>query len=136
MLDMLFPPTSQYRVSYDTALKEDDFWYLHGNHFAHLSVIGGIIAAVEHELDKGLLDNRSRLVQAEIFADFLEMAEHLLDEGYKDAAAVLIGGVLEDTLRKLSESAGLPSTNNAGKALTIDPLNTQLAKAGVYEKLV
>jgi len=30
------------------------------------------------------------------------MAEHLLDEGNKAAAAVLIGGVLEEHLRKLA----------------------------------
>jgi len=36
ILGTLFPPTSQYRVSYNTALQEKGFWNLHGNHFAHL----------------------------------------------------------------------------------------------------
>lgn len=63
------------------------------------------------------------------------MAEHLLTEGFKDAAAVLIGGVLEDALRKLSQSNGLALTNAQGKPLTIDPMNVNLAKAGVYQPL-
>jgi hypothetical protein len=63
------------------------------------------------------------------------MGEYLLSEGYKDAAAVIIGSVLEDGLRKLCERASLPVLGSTGKPLTIDPLNTQLAKADVYSKL-
>jgi len=64
------------------------------------------------------------------------MGEHLLKEGYKDAAAVIVGSVLEDTLRKLCDSNGITTTNSKGNPLTIDPLNSELAKAVVYNKLV
>ena len=47
-----------------------------------------------------MIEDVRRLLQAEVFADFLEMAEHLLDNGYKDPAAVLQGAVLEDSLKK------------------------------------
>jgi hypothetical protein len=57
-------------------------------------------------------------------------------EGYKDASAVLLGGVLEDSLRKLANSKGVTITSPAGKPLTIDPLNVALAKAGAYNALV
>ncbi|MGZ8846739.1 MAG: hypothetical protein ACXW3C_09775 [Pyrinomonadaceae bacterium] len=90
---------------------------------------------MRHAVGSGLFQDLKRLVQADIFADFLEMAEHLLAEGYKDASAVLIGGVLEDALRKLSDGHKLPLVNNNGKPLTIDPLNTNLARAGVYQPL-
>jgi len=86
-------------------------------------------------MDAGLLVDLRRLLQADIFADFLEMAEHLLTEGFKDAAAVLIGGVLEDTLRRLSQSKELSVINSQGKPLTIDPMNVGLAKADVYQAL-
>ena len=39
-----------------------------------------------------------------IFGDHIEMAAHLLAEGYKDAAAVIAGGVLEAHLRLLAQN--------------------------------
>jgi hypothetical protein len=64
------------------------------------------------------------------------MGEYLLKEGYKDAAAVIIGAVLEDSLRKLCDKNGIPTNRSNGSPLTIDPLNAALAKADVYSKLV
>ncbi len=52
---------------------------------------------MKYDLENGLLDDIQKLLQADIFANFLEMSEHLLKEGYKDPAAVIIGSVLEDT---------------------------------------
>ena len=63
-----------------------------------------------------MLSNFMSLAQAEVFADFLDMAEHLLGEGYKDAAAVILGAVLEDTLRKLADAYGVPVIGPKGKA--------------------
>jgi len=59
-----------------------------------------------------------------------------LDSGYKDAAAVLLGAVLEDSLRKVAQPSGVATTAANGKSLTIDPLNVALAKAGIYGPLV
>lgn len=60
----------------------------------------------------------------------------MLDEGYKDACAVILGAVLEDTLRKIAEANSIPVTNQKGKPLTIDPLNIEVSKQGVYGPLV
>jgi hypothetical protein len=70
-----------------------------------------------------------------VFADFLEMGEYLLNEGYKDAAAVIIGAVLEDGLRKIAVQRAVAVTSQAGRPLTIDPLNAALANDGAYNKL-
>ena len=75
-------------------------------------------------------------MQAEVFADFLEMAEHLLTEGYKDAAAVLLGAVLEDSLRKVAVRHGVTIVGANEKPLTIDPLNVAVCKSGAYGPLV
>jgi len=48
----------------------------------------GILRSVKAELVGGWLVSARGLISAEIFADFLEMAEYLLAERYKDAAAV------------------------------------------------
>ena len=74
----------------------------------------------------------------EVFADFIEMAEHLLDERYKDPAAVIIGSVLEEHLRQLCLSAGIRTEDvSATKVVPYkaDRLNADLAKAGKYSKL-
>ena len=117
------------------ALEYEGFTNIYPGNYKHLCEIQGALRAVQHDLEGGLLFDIRKLVQADIFADFLQMAEYLLNEGYKDASAVLIGGVLEDSLRKLSDSKGLPLVSSNGRTLTIDPLNAGLAKAGVYPPL-
>ena len=83
-----------------------------------------------------MLGSIKGLLQADLFADFLEIGEHLLEEGYKDAAAVTIGAVLEDGLRKLCSKHGIETIKPNGSFMTIDPLNAELAKKNVYSKLV
>ena len=126
---------SAYNRAFQAARSAAAFTIIHGNHYAHLCEISGALKGLRHALDAGLLQDLRQLLQADIFADFLEMAEHLHSEGYKDASAVLIGGVLEDTLRKLSASNNLPLLTTTGKPLTIEPLNVNLAKAGIYSPL-
>ena len=135
MIRRLYPADSQYLGSYKACVSQHKFHIMHGNYYQHLSIVTGLLRGVHHELENGLLSDIKQLLQADIFADFLEMAEHLLKENYKDASAVIIGSVLEDTLRKLAD-ANAVQTSQSGKPLTIDPLNIALAKADVYDKLV
>lgn len=136
LIRKLYGEKSQHFVSYDKALSTNNFYNLHSNYYEHFTQAFGVAKAVQHDIKAGLLVNFSSLVQAEVFADFLDMGEYLLNEGYKDAAAVIIGTVLEDGLRKLSERASLPLTSETGKSLTMEPLNAQLAKAEIYSKLI
>lgn len=97
----------------------------------------GILSAAYDNLKDGHLTSFKSLVTSEVFTDFLEMAEHLLKEGYKDPAAVLIGGVLEDHLRKLclqNEIVISHMKGDKGTPLKADRLNAELAKSGVYGK--
>ena len=64
------------------------------------------------------------------------MADYLLKDGYKDAAAVITGGVLEDSLRKLANANSISILKSNGKQKTIDPLNQDLYSNGVYDKLI
>lgn len=68
------------------------------------------------------------------------MASHLLDEGYKDPAAVMIGGVLEEHLRQLCLKndiaiSTLSQRDNKELPKKADRMNSDLAGAGVYNKL-
>lgn len=56
----------------------------------------GILRAVKSDLEAGFLQKIKLLVEAELFSDFLDMAEHLLQTGYYSPAASLAGAVLED----------------------------------------
>ncbi len=68
----------------------------------------GILQALKTDIEEGYLWKMSELISADIFSDFLEMAQYLLSEGYKDPSAVLIGGVLEEHLRKLCIKNNIP----------------------------
>lgn len=61
----------------------------------------GILTAVQEEMKGGWFQTTKGLISAEIFSDFIEMAIYLIDEGYKDPAAVIAGSVLEEHLRQL-----------------------------------
>jgi hypothetical protein len=94
-----------------------------------------ILEAIGEEIRNGWLTSVKQLVTAEVFSDFLEMAEHLLNEGYKDAAAVMIGSVLEEHLRQLCstykvDTHTLKGTDKVPKQASL--INDDLKKAGAY----
>jgi uncharacterized protein (DUF2164 family) len=136
LIRKLYGEQSQHFVSYSAAAGTNAFYNLHKSHYNHFTQMLGVARAIKHEITNDLLVDFRSLLQAEVFADFLEMGDYLLQEGYKDAAAVIIGSVLEDRLRTLCESMKLPITSDTGKPLTIDPLNALLAKSDAYSKLV
>ena len=123
----LYGEKSQHFDSYSKALATQNFFTLHSNYYEHFTQMLGVAKAIKHEINHGLLVNFKSLAQAEVFADFLEMGEYLLEEVYKDAAAVIIGSVLEDGLRKLSERSGLSIVTGSGKPLTLPHHATGLA---------
>ncbi len=98
----------------------------------------GILNAAKNEMEGGWLITTKGLVSAEIFSDFLEMSEHLLEMDYKDPAAVLIGSVLEEHLRQLCQKNSIDITITKGGrevAVKANQLNQNLPKAGQYNKL-
>lgn len=61
----------------------------------------GVLLSAKDDFEKEALFNVKRLVEAELFDEFLEQSAHLYHAGYFQAAAVIGGSVLEDGLRKL-----------------------------------
>ena len=97
-----------------------------------------ILSSIRAEINAGWLSSIKGLVAAELFADFLEMSEHLLDSGYKDPAAVMAGSVLEEHLRQLCRREGVDTEEVKDEKPVpkkADRLNADLAKAEVYSKL-
>ena len=94
----------------------------------------GVLRALRREYDEGYLTTVKGLVRAEVFADFLGMAEHLLEQGYKDPAAVLVGGVLEEHLRSLCADRSIP-TETSGRPKKAAAMNADLFRVSAYNKL-
>lgn len=92
----------------------------------------GVLRAASDDYAAGMLFDVRSLVAAELFDDFLEQAEHLFDHGFHVPAASLAGAVLEDILRRISEAHGIQIPDKT----KIDRLNAELARAGVYDKLI
>lgn len=106
--------------------------------YKHLLNAIEILKSLRFEIEHNWLNSLKGLVSAEIFTDFIDMAEHLLENGFKDAAAVIIGSVLEEQLRQLATKNGIDITfEKKGDLISkkADRLNADLASASIYNKL-
>jgi len=87
-----------------------------------------IFNAAKDDFEGGYLVSIKSLVQAELFDSELEQAKELLSSGYRLAAAVIAGIVLETALRDLCDRNNLAHSK-------LDKMNADLAKIGFYNKL-
>jgi hypothetical protein len=125
LLATVFGRESEYYKQFRTGFQ-------HAGYSSDATLGLAVLKAAWNDYSKGYIVEMRRLVQAEIFDDFLEHATHLLEQGYYQAAAVIAGGVLEDALRKLCDRNGvmLPPKPK------LDSMNSELAKKGVYNLLI
>lgn len=106
--------------------------YLAGRHVARLTFTDfaasfkGALGALQSDYEAGLLADMRSEVRGEILGDFMAQAQYLLEKGLKDPAAMLVGAVLEDSLRQLSQKHDVPEGTG------IESMNVPLKKAGVY----
>jgi hypothetical protein len=114
-----------------------DYKYFYNSTAAN--TILGVVQALRHDVESGFLEDVRELIHGETFGDFLGMATHLLAEGYKDAAAVIGGGVLESHLRQLCAKFQVEteSVNSRGdiESKKADRLNADLKRAEAYNGL-
>lgn len=128
-IDSIAPAESRYRKLCAVTLKD------HGPASAEAAEkLAGVLRALRADVEAGFLRNHEEVVRAEVFGDFLEMAEHLLSSGYKDPAATLAGGVLEEHLRKLSSRNNIP-LNDGNRPKPASRLIDELSKARIINTL-
>ncbi len=115
---------------------------LHSNNIdfptAKFSRLTGVITGLYQDLKAGYLNSYFELLHAEIFSGYIEMAEYLLEEGYKDPAAVITGSTLEEHLRNLCQKNGINIEIITGvktRPKKADAMNSELAKQNIYDKL-
>lgn len=109
---------------------------------AHIEQLHGTITAIKRDYEDGLLESVVKLIEANLVADYLTQAEHLL-KGNKDGvhtygpAAVLAGAVLEDGLRRLCARQTPPISTNkpGGYPKTMGTLIDDLKNAGLFNEL-
>lgn len=97
----------------------------------HLSSIIGITQALKEDINTGYIQSLTELVHSEVFSDFLDMAKHLCENGYKDPAAVIAGSTLESHLKKLAKKHAVPF-EVAEKPVKAEKINQDLAKIPAY----
>ena len=90
-------------------------------------IVTGILTAAMTDFREGFMADVKLLVSAEVLSDFLVQTEVLLENDYKDAAAVIIRAVLEDGLRRVCIANNLPVTARTG----VNDLAKELTKAGI-----
>ncbi len=99
-----------------------------------LTRLHGVLIALRADYEAGYLRSIEELIHADLFADFLEMADELQKKKFKDPAAVIAGSVLEEHLRKLAGRHGV-TVLTAGRPKKAGTLNADLVKATIYNKL-
>ena len=98
----------------------------------------GVLTGLHNDITAGYLKSLSELIHADVFSDYIKMAEYLLEGGYKDPAAVITGSTLEEHLRTLCIKNGIDiEIMSSGKLRPkkADAMNSDLARQGIYGKL-
>ena len=102
--------------------------------YDHVAGQVGVAKSLLSDIKNGYLKSLEEIIHGDVFGDFLEMADHLTENGYKDAGAVTAGSTLEAHLRQLCAKHGM-ATTAGGKPKKADTINAELVKAGAYSKL-
>lgn len=105
-----------------------------GNECIYLARQIGVLESLHKNIRAGYLKTLEELIHGEVFSDFLEMADHLQKNGYKDAAAVVAGSTLEAHLKQLCKKEGIPA-DVGGKPKKADTINSELKAAKVYSAI-
>jgi hypothetical protein len=122
-IERFAPPGSEYMEAVSRTNE-----YYGASHALAMIELSGVAAALRDDYAAGYLTTVQELVHGELFEDFLEMAEELLNKGYVSAAAVLAGSVLEEHVRKLAGKVGIALRNAKGGPVSADTLAVELVK--------
>ena len=125
----LSPPNSVYISQVSDFMKKS-----HSNYAYALNGLTGILYGLKNDYQSDHLKTFHEMVHADIFSNFFDMADYFLEEGYKDAAAVIIGGVLEQHLRNLSSKNNMTMVDDKNRPLKASAMNDALAGKSVYSK--
>lgn len=98
----------------------------HVSHSYDIHPIIGLLTGALDDLENGYLLGQEFIIASEVFDSVLGQAKHLVQNGYKDPAAVLARVVLEDALKRLARAEGIDDTQKTSR------VNDELKKIGRY----
>lgn len=110
-------------------------------HSDQVDYLYGRIKGFKDDYETGMLDSLVGMIEAEIVGDYLSQAAALLGEGKQGShdhvpAAVLVGAILEDALRRLCQRQNPPVPIKTGKYYKkMNTMIDDLRKAGLYNEL-
>jgi hypothetical protein len=94
----------------------------------------GILQAMKADYSAGYLQKIEGLIQANMFENFLEMADELLAKKYKEPAAVVAGCALEEHIRKLAHNSSITVLDAKSKRRQFNLLTVDLVKSGLFSE--
>ncbi len=103
-----------------------------------IQMIMWIVDWLYEDIKNGFLEEFKEIVHAEVFADFIEMSEHLNKQWYKDGAAVIVWSSLESHLRKLAEKHNIEiMERKKGKTKNKEAgaINEEIYQQEIYNKV-
>lgn len=122
-------------VRFDKDSKKASMGELHSDFLYFRSLFD----SAKEEFEGGYLFDLRKMVHADVLSNELEQAEYFLSEGYKSAAAVIAGTVLETTLKELCAQHSITINDPNGIDVTakakLDRVNAELARASVYNSV-
>ena len=136
MLNMSERTDLQVRIvsAIERAAGRNSVYYKRAKKHKNLAVQIGIAKGLLSDIGNGYTDSFQELVHGEVFGDFIQMSEFLLNSGFKDAAAVIAGTTLEVHLRKLCVKNGVSiGRKNRNKPPSV--MNKDLASQNIYSNL-
>lgn len=133
LLQVVFGPDHVYTQDFDKFTSFDRSREIAG--LRHVQAGIGALNAASEDYARGYTWTFKEIVHADVFDDFLEMASYLIDDGgFKDAAAVLAGGTLEEHLRQLCQKHGVSTTTVQGRPKQASVMNDDLKNLPVYQQ--
>jgi hypothetical protein len=124
------PPGSAYEDE-ATAVVDSEY----GNDSWRAEQLTAIVHALRDDYAFGGLVAVEEIVHADLFDDFLDMANELLSKGFIGPAAVVAGTVLEEQLRKLAKKHKVGHADGQGRARSVEALGVDLRKADVVTEV-
>jgi hypothetical protein len=104
-----------------------------GNSIHHLI---GVVKALKLDLEDDYLKSVGEIITSEVFINYIDMAEYLLNTGYKDPAAVIAGSTLEIHMKKICLKNNIPTEYQNSKQKMVnskcDSLNAELCKNAIF----
>jgi hypothetical protein len=95
-----------------------------------------LATALRDDIEAGWIVSVVETAHADTYEGYLNQAEGLVSEGFKDPGAVIAGTSLEVHLKALATKHGISLVASNGGPKKMDAVNAELKAAGVYNALV